>query len=69
MGMAKSPPWTENPWGHKQLDRNEHANMHMLFYFQLFIVCFSSFHMEKAMATHSSTLAWKIPWTEEPGRL
>ena len=25
--------------------------------------------MEKAMATHSSTLAWKIPWTEEPGRL
>ena len=24
--------------------------------------------MEKAMATHSSTLAWKIPWTEEPGR-
>ena len=25
--------------------------------------------MEKAMATHSSTLAWNIPWTEEPGRL
>ena len=24
---------------------------------------------EKAMATHSSTLAWKIPWAEEPGRL
>ena len=24
---------------------------------------------EKAMATHSSTLAWKIPWMEEPGRL
>ena len=24
---------------------------------------------EKAMATHSSTLAWKIPWTEGPGRL
>ena len=24
---------------------------------------------EKAMARHSSTLAWKIPWTEEPGRL
>ena len=24
---------------------------------------------EKAMAAHSSTLAWKIPWTEEPGRL
>ena len=24
---------------------------------------------EKAMAPHSSTLGWKIPWTEEPGRL
>ena len=26
-------------------------------------------YTEKAMATQSSTLAWKIPWTEEPGRL
>ena len=25
--------------------------------------------IEKAMATHSRTLAWQIPWTEEPGRL
>ena len=25
--------------------------------------------LEKGIATHSSTLAWKIPWTEEPGRL
>ena len=25
--------------------------------------------MEKAMAPHSRTLAWKIPWTQEPGRL
>ena len=24
-------------------------------------------HLEKARATHSSTLAWKIPWTAEPG--
>ena len=29
----------------------------------------SSLVMEKAMAPHSSTLAWKIPWMEEPGRL
>ena len=29
------------------------------------VVCVS----EKAMAPHSSTLAWKIPWMEEPGRL
>ena len=25
--------------------------------------------LEEEMATHSSILAWKIPWTEEPGRL
>ena len=25
--------------------------------------------MEKEMATHSSVLAWRIPWTEKPGRL
>ena len=34
-----------------------------------FIYASLSFLMDKAMATHSSTLAWKIPWTEEPGRL
>ena len=33
----------------------------------LFIYSFS--FSEKALAPHSSTLAWKIPWTEEPGRL
>ena len=25
--------------------------------------------LEKGMTTHSSVLAWRIPWTEEPGRL
>ena len=30
---------------------------------------FSRKALEKAMAPLSSTLAWKIPWTEEPGRL
>ena len=33
------------------------------------IAILSKLLAEKAMATHSSTLAWKIPWTEEPGRL
>ena len=37
------------------------------------LVSFSSGYLEglgeKAMAPHSSTLAWKIPWTEEPGEL
>ena len=32
-------------------------------------ICMAQLLPEKAMATHSSTLAWKIPWTEEPGRL
>ena len=34
----------------------------------LFWVAYSGF-LEKAMAPHSSSLAWKIPWMEEPGRL
>ena len=33
------------------------------------LTTFSLISLEKAMAPHSSTLAWKIPWTEEPGRL
>ena len=32
-------------------------------------MCFSSPELEKATAPHSSTLAWKIPWMEEPGGL
>ena len=31
--------------------------------------CSWSCRPEKAMAPHSSTLAWKLPWTEEPGGL
>ena len=27
------------------------------------------YSLEKGMATHSSILAWRIPWTEEPGEL
>ena len=38
-------------------------------YMCLFQFGFPQSISEKAMATHSSTLAWKIPWTEEPGRL
>ena len=30
---------------------------------------FLRYTSEKAMAPHSSTLAWKVPWMEEPGRL
>ena len=34
-----------------------------------FIFTFHFHALEKEMATHSSIPAWKIPWTEEPGRL
>ena len=36
---------------------------------QVSIIGEGNVSQEKAMAPHSSTLAWKIPWTEEPGRL
>ena len=39
------------------------------FIFSVFYLCICTLLREKAMATHSSILAWKIPWTEEPGRL
>ena len=38
----------------------------------LYVLCFNQYQTliaEKVMAPHSSTLAWKIPWTEEPARL
>ena len=43
--------------------RGEGFPMKLTFRVTLYVIA------EKAMATHSSTLAWKIPWTEEPGRL
>ena len=39
----------------------------MHFYYQIILYYF--IYMEIAMAPHFSTLAWKIPWMEEPGRL
>ena len=38
-------------------------------YFSLQSFALLDLNPEKAMATHSSTLAWKIPWTEGPGGL
>ena len=38
-------------------------------YFMKNYITLSYVYLEKETATHSSTLAWKIPWTEEPGRL
>ena len=38
-------------------------------YCSIFIMSQYGYIAEKVMAPHSSTLAWKIPWMEEPGRL
>ena len=46
------------------------ANGTVSFFFMVnILLCLCIIPLEKAMAPHSSTLAWKIPWTEEPGRL
>ena len=45
------------------------SNLNMIRW-NMFLYCRTSWKLsEKAMAPHSSTLAWKIPWMEEPGRL
>ena len=67
-----------SPWGHSQTRLNNwHYLMLHLFSCWLFVSPIRmqklpearEFPVEKAMAPHSSTLAWKIPWMEEPGRL
>ena len=52
----------------KSLLQHHNSKASILWCSAFFIVQFSHL-LEKATAPHSSTLAWKIPWTEEPGRL
>ena len=40
-----------------------------IFYHKMLNLCKLVPVLEKAMATHSSILAWQLPWTEEPGGL
>ena len=47
-----------SPWGHKEWDKTKRLPFN--FHFPA---------LEKEMATHSSILAWEIPWTDEPGGL
>ena len=67
---------------HDILSSRVHQHIISLFSLKCFFTCFAiqpfpssqlykliNNLSEKAMAPHSSTLAWKIPWTEEPGRL
>ena len=53
-----------SPWDCKESDMTE-----SLTYTTFHFMYVSHFVLEKAMAPHSSTLGWKIPWMEEPGRL
>ena len=60
--------YMDEPWKHyarsKKPDTKDHVlQSHDSIYMRLSRIA------EKAMAPHSSTLAWKIPWAEEPGRL
>ena len=70
-----------SPWGHKELDTTEWLHfLSLCFYFWKLFLIYLEVHWsyyeflsipssEKAMAPHSSTLTWKIPWTGEPGGL
>ena len=40
-----------------------------MFGFRFFFFFFNVFRISKAMAPHSSTFAWRVPWMEEPGGL
>jgi len=72
-GMAESPAASEGQGTHSKLQGQcsscvqqswvDHASNTRVFGHG------SLMDSEKAMAPHSSTLAWKIPWMEEPGRL
>ena len=54
--------WRAVSWGRMGGEGDAQSTQRVTFTFH--------FHaLEKEMATHSSTLAWKIPWTEDPGRL
>ena len=83
--LARRIPWTEEPdrlqsMGHKESDTTEqltlsgaslvaHAVESLPACRGPGIIPWVKMIPEKGMATHSSILAWKIPWMEEPGRL
>ena len=81
--MAESPPlrrtspfnktpiwWEKSHWwkGHSQFGQIHTLNQ-MSDYFARIQISGLPYRLERAMAPYSSTLAWKIPWTEEPGGL
>ena len=68
--LAWKIPWTEEPGRLQSMGSHrvghDWAHMHR---FLTYNTSHTQLIVEKAMATHSSTLAWRILWTEEPGGL
>ena len=67
LGQTPYPPWTD-----EKTEANKINYLSKVLQLVMAALGFEPHCVqfpEKAMATHSSTLAWKIPWTEEPGRL
>ena len=59
-----------SPWRPKELDTTEQLSIYAWWLVMVNIFACSYWpSLEKEMATHSSTLAWKIPWMGEPGGL
>ena len=76
--LAWRMSWTEEPCGLQSMrshrvknDWNDlaHTHIHSSLGSWVLVKPCTALLREKATATHSSTLSWKIPWTEEPGRL
>ena len=66
-----SGAWCASVYGVAQ-SRTQLRDFSLLYFYTYICICLLSileFVSEKAVAPHSSTLAWKIPWTEEPGWL
>ena len=64
--LACKIPWTEEPGGLPSMG-SRRVGHDCATSLSRFTFTFHFHALEKEMATHSSTLAWKIPWTEEPG--
>ena len=67
-------PGVCRPWGHTESDTTEatqqqQSNKNHVIQAGVTPSVVQGLTAEKAMAPHSSTLAWKIPWMEEPGGL
>ena len=61
--------WCERFWTSEAIIRFYIHSTYIYIYICIYMYIYIYISLEKEMATHSSILAWKIPWTEDPGRL